>query len=207
MELKENVNGGCDQSHCDSKRHGPERAAFRKRTKRINSISCHDADAVRVFDYPTVVVARAASDEGEGEGDVASGDCRWVFGVLLGLKRLLVPLEMMAGGERRPSELDVGDELVPFLLSLLFRERMARSESSVSEVLLLLRDILLVDSDISVDFAAATGLAGRPAMPLSVSTPARTRLAGEGPPLAASNKAAATGLGGRLGLEPLCWRL
>ena len=121
------------------------------------------------------------------------------------LKRLPLPFEMMAGAESRPSALDV--VLLPFPLPFLLSERLARSDSSASEVLLLLRDILLLDdSDIMFDLAAATGLAGRPAIPLKVSTPARTRLAGEGPPLAASNRAAATGLGGRLGLEPLCWR-
>ena len=165
--------------------------------------------------HPTVVVAetRAASARGEGEGEAAprgSGDCLWLLGVLPGLNLLPLPFDEISGAESKPSGLPLVGDL--FALPFLFSDKLARSDSSESEALLappllLLRDILLVDSDIIVDLAAATGLAGRPAIPLKVSTPARTRLAGEGPPLAASNSAAATGLGGRFGLEPLCWRL
>lgn len=170
---------------------------------------------------------RAASADGEAEGEIEAGDTpdvelsgaergrgEVVFGVLPGLSRLPPPFEVMfAGAESKPpNTLATAGTLVPlsFLLLLLpllmlLSERLARSESSVaSEAWLPLRDILLGDSAMRLDLAAATGFAGRPAMPLSVSTPASTRLAGEGPPLAASKRAAATGLGGKLGLEPLC---
>lgn len=140
----------------------------------------------------------------EGGGvERGSGDCLSPLGVVLGLNLFPAPFEMSVGADSRPSAPAV--VWAPLaLLPLLPNERLARSDSSASEVLLLVRDILLGDSAMRLDLAAATGLAGKPAMPLSVSTPAKTRLAGEGPPLAASNSAAATGLGGRLGLDPLC---
>lgn len=135
--------------------------------------------------------------------------------MLVGLDRLAEePFEViLAGAESKPPRPEAVLLLLPLPLpsSLLFlvllSERLAKSESrSPFEVWLLLRDNLLGDSAIRLDLAAATGFAGRPAIPLSVSTPASTRLAGEGPPLAASKSAAATGLGGKLGLEPLWCR-
>lgn len=137
------------------------------------------------------------------------GDCRRLLGVLPGLNRFPAPFdEISAGAESKPSALPTPDGFEGLLL--LLSDKLVRSDSMPSTLfppLLLFRDILLGDSAIMLDLAAATGLAGSPAIPLRESTPARTRLAGEGPPLAASNSAAATGLAGRLGFEPLCWRL